>query len=88
MQATSDNELTCKELVELVTAYLENALPDGERARFERHLGYCPGCVEYVEQARRTIQISGRLGEDSLLPTTQDELLSVFRRWKQETKPD
>lgn len=83
----SDKELTCQELVELVTEYLEQALPAPDVARFESHLAGCSGCTNYVEQARRTIGVTGRLTEDSLPPAARDELLSVFRNWKEESKP-
>ena len=62
--------MTCQELVELVTDYLEDTLPDEERARFEAHLALCPGCVTYLEQMRQTIQLAGLLTEDSLSPDT------------------
>ena len=74
--------LTCIELVELVTEYLENSLPAAERARFEAHLALCPGCVTYLEQMRLTIRILGRLSEDSLDEPTRDMLLLLFRDWK------
>lgn len=61
-------ELTCQELVELVTEYLEHTLPPIDVARFEAHLSGCTGCTNYVEQARRTIDLTGRLTEDSLPP--------------------
>ncbi len=81
-------ELTCQELVELVTDYLEHTLPPPEVARFEAHLTGCTGCTNYVEQARRTIHMTGRLTEDSLSPTARAELLNAFRRWKNELDPD
>jgi hypothetical protein len=84
----SNNELTCQELVELVTDYLENALAKPERARFEAHLAGCQGCTIYVEQARRTIRLTGRLTEAALPPAALDEFLSVFRNWKQEKDSD
>ena len=74
--------MTCQELVELVTDYLENALSDAQRARFEEHLAVCPGCADYVEQMRVTIQAVGRLEEESLAPPVRDALLDVFRDWK------
>jgi anti-sigma factor RsiW len=77
----SDN-LTCKELVELVTEYLEKSLPPREREQFERHLAVCPGCNTYLEQMRQTIRAMGQLAEDSLEPKTRDELLALFRNWK------
>jgi anti-sigma factor RsiW len=75
-------ELTCKELVELVTAYFEQTLPEDERASFERHLGACPGCATYVEQMRQTIALVGELHEDDISPAAQNQLLQVFRDWK------
>ena len=75
-------ELTCRELVELVTEYLEGALPPGDAARFERHLAICPGCTTYVEQIRETVRQTGRLREDDLEPAARDALLAQFRNWK------
>jgi len=78
-------ELTCKELVELVTAYFEDALPNDERARFERHLSVCPGCSTYVEQMRQTITLVGDLREEDVTPAAQQRLLQAFRDWKRPT---
>ena len=75
-------DLTCKELVELVTEYLEESLPPHVRAQFEEHLALCPGCTTYLEQMRQTIRAMGELTEDSLEPGTRDELLALFRNWK------
>lgn len=83
----SNDELTCRELVELVTEYLEGALPAAARARFEAHLAQCAGCTNYVEQARLTIQLTGQLTEDSLSPAAREELLRIFRDWKQASSP-
>ena len=75
-------ELTCRELVELVTDYLEDMLPQVERMRFEEHLTTCAGCRNYLVQMRRTIDTLGRLTEDDLAPVARDELLQLFRNWK------
>jgi anti-sigma factor RsiW len=75
-------ELTCQELVELVTDYIEGMLQPAERVRFESHLGYCPGCETYLEQMRLTIRAAGRLTEDSIEPAARDRLLDLFRDWK------
>jgi anti-sigma factor RsiW len=55
-----DRGLTCRELVELVTDYLEGALAAGERERFEAHMSACEGCDAHVEQVRRAIELTGR----------------------------
>ena len=75
-------ELTCKELVELVTEYLEESLPPRVRAQFEEHLAVCPGCTTYLEQMRQTIRAMGQLTEASLEPETREKLLALFRNWK------
>ncbi|HSP72881.1 MAG TPA: zf-HC2 domain-containing protein [Gaiellaceae bacterium] len=75
-------ELSCRELVELVTDYLERALPPEDAARFARLLALCPGCTTYVEQVRETVRQTGRLREDDLEPAARDALLAQFRNWK------
>lgn len=78
------DELTCKELVELVTDYFEGQLPASEQTRFETHLATCRGCRNYLEQMRQTLRLLGRLSEDGVSPEAQQELLEVFRNWKKE----
>jgi predicted anti-sigma-YlaC factor YlaD len=73
--------LTCRELVELITDYLEGQLPETERGRFEQHLAGCAGCRNYLDQMARTIELVGRLTEEHLAPATRDELLGAFRAW-------
>lgn len=76
------NELTCQELVELVTDYLEGSLASGEQARFAAHLADCDYCVGYIEQMRLTIRAVGRLSEEHIAPNVRERLLAQFRDWK------
>jgi anti-sigma factor RsiW len=71
--------ITCRQVVELVTDYLEGELDDGTRAELEAHLGLCPGCHTYFEQMRRTIDQLGHVPVETLSPQAQDELLAAFR---------
>jgi anti-sigma factor RsiW len=73
-------ELSCKELVELVTDYLEDALPLAERARVDEHLVGCPFCRVYMEQMRATIRAVGHLPEANVSPEALQSLLEAFRR--------
>lgn len=82
MTRANENELTCKELVELVTDYLEGALPAAEHRRFDEHIAGCPYCAVYLEQMRQTIDALGHLPEKSLEPAALDTLLAHFRRHK------
>jgi anti-sigma factor RsiW len=74
-------QLSCQELVELVTDYLEGVLSEEETARFESHIGRCDGCNVYLEQMRQTIVMTGRLSEDALTPDAERALLDAFRGW-------
>ena len=76
------DELTCKELVELVTDYFEKKLPASEQQRFEAHLSTCRGCRTYLKQMEQTMGLLGKLDEETITPQAQQELLQVFRDWK------
>jgi anti-sigma factor RsiW len=76
-----DDELACQELVEIVSYYLEGALPKADRERFEAHLEICEGCRRYLDQMRTTIRVVGTLSEDDLDPGARDQLLQLFREW-------
>jgi len=76
-----NRELACQEVVELMTAYLEDALDPKDRERFEEHLVFCGGCQNYLEQMRTTIRLAGRV-EVGLSPELQAELLEAFRDWR------
>ena len=81
MNAQNLPEMPCRELVELVTNYLEERLSPADRARFEAHLEACDACREYLEQFRSTIRILGRLPEESLSAEARAVLLDAFRDW-------
>ena len=79
---TGSDELSCRELVRLVTDYLEGPLSETDVHRFDAHLTACDGCTTYVAQMRDTIRTTGTLTEESLRPEARDELLAAFRTWK------
>jgi len=71
--------LTCREVVELLSGYLEDVLPAGRRARVEAHLATCPDCLAYLEQLRTTIGALGRLREQDVPRPLLARLLTAFR---------
>jgi anti-sigma factor RsiW len=75
-------ELSCVQIVELVTAYLEGALEADDRERFEEHLVFCDGCDRYLEQMRLTIEVTGRIEPGELPPALEERLLEAFRGWR------
>jgi anti-sigma factor RsiW len=78
---TTVDDLSCRELVEIVTDYLEGTLPPAERARVDAHLRECPGCTTYIEQMRETVRLTGRLREEDVRPAAREALLRAFRDW-------
>jgi anti-sigma factor RsiW len=84
---TQEAEMTCKELVELVTEYLEGELLAADRVRFDAHLADCPWCVEYVAQIERTTTVVRASWHDVEREPAMAELLEVFRDWKHGVAP-
>lgn len=76
--------LTCQELTELVTDYLEGRLNLGERLRFRMHIAMCSDCRRYLDQMEQTVAATGALGDAEIPPEIQDHLLVAFRDWRQE----
>lgn len=87
MSAGASTELTCRELVELVTEWLEGTLPAPEQARFELHLAGCRHCRAYLRQIEDIIRLAGRLSERCLPAEARDALLRAFRGWKTRRSP-
>jgi anti-sigma factor RsiW len=69
-------------MVELVTDYLDGALSDEDRARFEAHIAGCDGCTVYLEQIRVTVSVAGRLEAGELSLDIERALVGVFRDWQ------
>ena len=83
------SELTCREVVEIVTHYLEGAMPEQDRVRFEEHLAGCEGCVTYVEQMRVTARLVGTAAERerALSPEAREAMVQAFRTWRDSAGP-
>jgi anti-sigma factor RsiW len=74
--------MNCRQIVELMTDYLEGALSASDRQRFESHMSGCDGCTEYLEQLRTTLGLAARVVDESITADLEAELLHVFRNWK------
>ncbi len=74
--------MTCRQVVELMTDYLEDALSTPDRARFEQHIAGCDGCTAYLAQLRMARKIMGRLADEPVPAAVKKELLEAFRSWR------
>jgi predicted anti-sigma-YlaC factor YlaD len=79
---TNERSLTCQELTEVLTDYLEGVMAPEDVARFDAHLELCDGCVTYVEQMRTTIRTVRALRPADVEASGPDDLLAAFRAWK------
>ncbi len=77
----SADDIRCRELVDLVTEYLEGTLPAEQCKPFEEHLTTCPGCRIYLDQMRQTISMLEHLRQDPISEETQQHLVELFRNW-------
>jgi anti-sigma factor RsiW len=80
-RGSGDRGLSCQEMVELVTDYLEGALSPADRARFEAHISGCEGCTMYLRQMREMLDLLGQVTTESISPRAEAELLATFRDW-------
>jgi hypothetical protein len=80
--------MACREAVELVTDYLEDALSPVQRRRFEAHLASCLDCPEYLAQIRAVIALAGTITPDDLTPRMRGEFISLYRWWRADEERD
>jgi anti-sigma factor RsiW len=84
---TEQDDFACKDLVELITPYLDGELNPEQRARIDAHLAICDGCENALEQVRETIRVSGTLTDDQIPEAEREELRSIFRDWRSASPP-
>ena len=78
----TSSDIACKDVVELITAYLDGTLPDDVHMQIVTHLAGCDGCQNVLAQWRTVIDLAGRLSEDDVDNTdeiTRDRLHSIVR---------
>ena len=83
----SGHDITCQQVVALVTAYLDGVLPLDDHAKFEAHMGECPMCREHLRQIEATILVTGEIREQDLDPLAREDLMDLYRRWRDEPAP-
>jgi anti-sigma factor RsiW len=75
------DEMACRELVELVTDYLEGRLSAADRERFDAHIAGCDACTTYLQQMRQTLAALGHIPQETISDQAREELLHAFRDW-------
>ncbi len=67
-----------------MTDYLEGALDEPTRRRFDEHLAGCDRCSAYLDQMRETIVMVGRLEKSDFPAEARAKLMAAFEDWKTE----
>ena len=78
----SEQALTCHEVIELLSNYIEGVLSADDRRRVDDHLALCDGCATYLDQMREAIRLTGRLTEEQVPEDEKAALLTAFRDWR------
>ena len=74
-------QIACRDLLELISSYLDGALPADVHAAIEQHVSGCDGCTAVLEEFRITIAMTGTLTEDQITDAQRDTMLAAFRGW-------
>lgn len=74
--------MTCRQVVELMTDYLEGNLAARDRDRFEEHIAGCDGCRAYLAQLQTTREMVGRIANEPMPVSVERELIEAFRNWR------
>ncbi len=82
MSLLTPRPIACREVVEMLTGYLEGALSRRDHRRIEHHLAHCPHCTAYLSQLRETLRLTGSLVSEDLSPEMQREFGEIYRRWQ------
>jgi anti-sigma factor (TIGR02949 family) len=82
LNPADEKEMACKELVDVLTDYLDGNLPPDDRQRLEAHLDECPYCVDYLAQMKETVDALGGVNLEPLAPERQEVVLEAFRGWQ------
>lgn len=85
--APDPRPLSCPEMLELLTAYLDGALAVQDEVSFDAHLGLCRGCRTYLDQFRETVRATGTLAECDVPAPVMDDLLAAFSDWRSQSAP-
>ncbi len=73
--------LSCKEITEIITDYLEGRMSLPDRIRFQMHVGGCRHCRAYLRQMKATIASLGRLPDEPMPDDVRDEMRKRFAAW-------
>jgi len=79
--------LTCQQLIDFIMSYLDNELPDDQRAEFDRHMAACPSCVDYLETYEKTVRLTKTAADDPVPAEVPESLVQGILAARKKTLP-
>lgn len=79
--------LTCQQLIDFIMSYLDNELPDDQRAEFDRHMAGCPSCVDYLETYEKTVRLTKTAADDPVPAEVPESLVQAILAARKKTLP-
>lgn len=79
--------LSCKQITEIITDYLEGRMGFAERMRFQMHVGLCKHCRAYLRQMKTTVAAVGQLPDEPMPDDVRDAMRKRFAHWHASKAP-
>ncbi len=80
--------LSCQQITEIITDYLEGRMSFADRIRFQMHVGMCKHCRAYLRQMKATIGSLGQLPDEPIPADVRDEMRKRFAAWNDARRSD
>lgn len=72
--------ITCRQLIEFIASYVDGELEDGARDAFERHLGVCRSCRDYLDSYRKTRDLAKLVSEEPASDVPEELIHTILSR--------
>jgi anti-sigma factor (TIGR02949 family) len=77
--------ITCQQLIDFIMSYLDDELPPGQRAEFDRHMSACPSCVDYLKTYEKTVVLAKTCGHDPVPDEVPESLVQAILEARKRT---
>jgi hypothetical protein len=77
---------TCKQITDLVYAYLNDQLSRTVKRDFQQHLRVCPDCVSFLNTYKKAVGMSRSLRAEDIPLKVRENILNFLRRRIRKTR--
>jgi hypothetical protein len=80
------NNKTCKQITDLVYAYLNDRLKPTVKRDFQQHLRICPDCASFLNTYKKTVGMTRSLRAEDMPSKVRENILDFLRRRIRKTR--